>query len=218
MGGRGQKRPEPRFDLIGPADVKPAVTSIIERLEADFATLEKSLEAQEPTTMTYADVVEELEKLEAPVEYAWGVVGHLMGVKNGDELRASHGEMQPVVIQATTKLSQSLAIYKALEAVMAADPSLDGAQKRVLLSSLQSMKLSGVALEGEQKEAFNANRMELADLSTKFSNHVRAAIPRRGGWPGRPRGGLRRPGLTRPPAARGRSRLSSRLDPQQHPL
>ena len=26
----------PRFDLIEPADVKPAVTSIIERLEADF--------------------------------------------------------------------------------------------------------------------------------------------------------------------------------------
>ena len=134
--------------------------------------LEKSLESEDLTKLTYADVVEELEKLEAPVEYAWGVVGHLMGVKNGDELRASHGEMQPIVIQATTKLSQSLAIYKALEAVMEADPSLDGTQRRILVSSLQSMKLSGVALEGEQKEAFNANRMELADISTKFSNHV----------------------------------------------
>ena len=36
---------------------------------------------------TYADVMEELEKVEAPIEYAWGVVGHLMGVKNSDELR-----------------------------------------------------------------------------------------------------------------------------------
>ena len=35
------------------------------------------------------------------------------------------------------------------------------------------MRLSGVALEGEAKEKFNANRMQLAEISSKFGNHVR---------------------------------------------
>lgn len=35
------------------------------------------------------------------------------------------------------------------------------------------MRLSGVALEGEAKDKFNANRMQLAEISSKFGNHVR---------------------------------------------
>jgi oligopeptidase A len=34
------------------------------------------------------------------------------------------------------------------------------------------MELSGVGLEGENKERFNAIQLELAELSTKFSNNV----------------------------------------------
>eukprot|EP00966_Prymnesium_polylepis_P055859 1292308-Prymnesium_polylepis.1 len=141
--------------------------SILEQLESDFAALETKLASQDPSELKYSDVVEALERLESPIEYAWGVVGHLMGVKNGEELRAAHGEMQPEVVKATTKLSQSLAVYKAVEAVLESSSELDDAQKRILSASLQSMKLSGVALEGEQKERFNAIRMELADISTK---------------------------------------------------
>ena len=40
------------------------------------------------------------DQLEAPLGYAWGVVGHLMGVDNSDELRAVHTAMQPAVIAA----------------------------------------------------------------------------------------------------------------------
>merc|ERR1719247_1892312 len=82
-----------------------------------------------------------MEEMEAPLDYAWGVVGHLMGVDNSDELRD-----EPT--------------------------SLDEAQTRILDSSLMSMKLSGVGLEGEEKERFNAIRLELGDLSTQYSNNV----------------------------------------------
>jgi Zn-dependent oligopeptidase len=34
------------------------------------------------------------------------------------------------------------------------------------------MELSGVGLEGEAKDRFNAIQLELAELSTKFSNNV----------------------------------------------
>ena len=79
-------------------------------------------------------------------------------------LRAAHGEMQPKVVQTTTKLSQSAAVYAAVEHVLSSAGALDESQRRILQSSLQGMKLSGVALVGEQKKAFNANRMALAGV------------------------------------------------------
>jgi len=42
----------------------------------------------------FSTVVEELEVIQAPLSYSWGVVGHLMGVKNSDDLRKSHDLLQ----------------------------------------------------------------------------------------------------------------------------
>ena len=165
----------PKFDEIETPGVKPAVLDVLANLDTDFASLETKLDAmrEKGTTPLYADVMEELEKVEAPIEYAWGVVSHLMGVKNSDGLRDAHSEMQPAVVQTTQKLSQSKAIYSAVEAISAGgDDELDEAQQRIVASSLQSMQLSGVGLEGEAKEKFNANQMKLAELSTTYSNHL----------------------------------------------
>mmetsp|Transcript_83011 Transcript_83011/g.165735 ORF Transcript_83011/g.165735 Transcript_83011/m.165735 type:complete len:734 (-) Transcript_83011:366-2567(-) len=160
----------PKFGSIEPSSVRTAVSETLKSMEHQFDQLESSLESQsEPT---YQGVVEEMEKLEAPVEYAWGVVGHLMGVKNSDELRDVHGEMQGEVIRATTKLSQSASVFKALQALEKVADKLEPAQRRIIESSLASMKLSGVGLEGEAKEQFNANQMKLAEISTAFSNNV----------------------------------------------
>ena len=64
-------------------------------------------------------------------------------------------------------------VYASLEAgAVNQAAKLDPAQQRIIDASLKAMKLSGVALTGDAKDKFNANRMELADLSTKFSNHV----------------------------------------------
>jgi len=166
-----QQEALPRFGAITAADVKPAVSQLLQSLEADFEALESKLEAAEGAA-DYKEVVEALEKLESPVEYAWGVVGHLMGVKNSDELRTAHEEMQPAVVQTTTKLGQSAAVYKAVEALSQKSDEFDEAQRRILDASLASMRQSGVALEGEAKEKFNANRMQLAELSSKFGNNV----------------------------------------------
>ena len=154
----------PLFDTIDATHVKPAISTALNQLEEQFEALEAALASQDDPT--YADVVEAMEVIEAPVEYSWGVVGHLMGVKNSDELRAAHGEMQPEVVKVTTKLSQSAAVYAALETVYAKSSgsvespnALDPAQLRIVEASLKAMKLSGVGLTGEAKEKFNANRM-----------------------------------------------------------
>lgn len=42
----------------------------------------------------FAGVIERMELLRAPLEYAWGVMSHLTGVKNSDPLRDAHQELQ----------------------------------------------------------------------------------------------------------------------------
>ena len=37
---------------------------------------------------------------------------------------------------------------------------------------MRSMRLGGVALEGDAKEQYNANQVRLSELSTQFSNNV----------------------------------------------
>ena len=159
----------PLFSAIEAVHVKDAVSGALSSMESEFESLESRL--QQSGDVSYSAVIEELEKLEAPVEYSWGVVNHLMGVKNSDELRAAHGEVQGEVVKTTTKLSQSEAVFKALEA-LEKDGSLEPAQQRIVQSSLSSMRLSGVGLQGEEKERFNANRIRLSELSTAFSNNL----------------------------------------------
>jgi len=159
----------PLFSAIEAVHVKDAVSGALSSMESEFESLESRL--QQSGDVSYSAVIEELEKLEAPVEYSWGVVNHLMGVKNSDALRAAHGEVQAEVVKTTTKLSQSEAVFKALEA-LEKDGSLEPAQQRIVQSSLSSMRLSGVGLQGEEKERFNANRIRLSELSTAFSNNL----------------------------------------------
>lgn len=128
-----------------------------------------------PGSLTYGNVVEELERIQAPLSYSWGVVGHLMGVKNSDDLRKAHDAMQPEIIKAYQEIGQSKDLYDALRRI-ANDESIwftiEEAQQRILRNSLRDMKASGVALVGEKREAFNKLQLEAAELSTKFSNHV----------------------------------------------
>jgi len=159
----------PRFDEFEAGQVKPAVEVCLSQLEKDFSTLEKQL-GEGSTEKTYEEVVEAMERAEAPLEYSWGMVSHLMGVKNSDELRSVYQEMQPPVIRLTQKLSQSAAVYNALKAL---DKSkLDGAQQRIVESSMLGMELSGIGLEGEQREEFNKLQLRAAELSTTFANNV----------------------------------------------
>ena len=54
----------PKFGSIEPVHVSPAISSLVEQLEADFSAFEKKLDGAGGAG-AYGDVVEELEKLQA---------------------------------------------------------------------------------------------------------------------------------------------------------
>ncbi len=123
----------------------------------------------------YPEVVESMEKMQAPLSYSWGVVGHLMGVKNSDDLRKAHDAIQPAVIEINQQIGQSQAVFKALSALKSTQAewsNLDESQQRIVSAAIKGMEASGVGLQAAEREKFNKLQQELAELSTKFSNNV----------------------------------------------
>ncbi len=158
----------PPFEQIQPDHVVPAITQLLQELEAQLAALEANV------VPTWEGLVVPLEQIEERLSWSWGVVGHLMGVKNSPELRQAYETMQPEVVKFWNRLSQSQPIYAGFKALRQSElwSTLDEAQQRIVDAALRDAELSGVGLEGEAKERFNAIQLELAELSTRFSNNV----------------------------------------------
>ena len=158
----------PPFDKIEPSHIVPAITELLQELETNLPKLEANV------TPTWEGLVEPLTAMEEKLGWSWGIVGHLMGVKNSPELREAYEKMQPEIVKFYNKLSQSQPLYQAFKELRhSADwDKFEPAQQRIIESSLRDFELSGVGLEGETKERFNQIQLESAELSTKFSNNV----------------------------------------------
>ena len=158
----------PPFNEIKAEQVVPAITQLLQELDEGIDQLEKNV------TPTWSGLVEPLTELEERLGWSWGIVGHLMGVKNSPELREAYETMQPEVIKFYTKLTQSKPLYEAFKGIKegAEWDKLEPAQQRIVESSIKDFELSGVGLAGETKDRFNQIQLESGELSTKFSNNV----------------------------------------------
>jgi oligopeptidase A len=152
----------PAYGDIRPEHVVPAVEQAIADHKQAMADL--AAKAGDPGLLAA--------KAEADIALGrvWGVVEHLLMVVNTPELRAAHAEGQPLIDAHYTAVGQDRALYDALAAI---DPdALDSGEQRALKLALQAFELSGVALEGQAREDFAANRVEQGRLETEFSNAV----------------------------------------------
>ncbi|BAY17162.1 oligopeptidase A [Anabaenopsis circularis NIES-21] len=158
----------PPFTKIQPEQVIPAFTQLLKELDEQLTIIETNVQP------TWNGLVEPLEKLTERLNWTWGIVSHLMGVKNSPQLREAYETVQPEVVQFSNKLGQSQVIYNAFKQLRASEAwtTLEPAQQRIVDSAIRDAELSGVGLSGEARDRYNAIQMELAELSTKFSNHV----------------------------------------------
>lgn len=158
----------PPFEEIKPEHVVPAMRQLLSELSDELERVESE------ATTTWESTVVPIEAIGERLGRAWGVVGHLMGVRNSDELRAAHEEMQPEVVAFSLRMGQSRPIYEGLLGLKdsPAFGALSPTQKRIVDSMLRDAQHTGVGLEGKEREAFNQIQRELAESSTQFSNNV----------------------------------------------
>jgi oligopeptidase A len=158
----------PLFDRVKPEHVVPAMRQVLKHANERIDWLEQNLEP------TWAGLIHPLEDLDIAFEYSWGVVSHLLGVKNSDALRKAHDKVLADVVQFGLRVNQSPVIFKGLLDIRnsSAWQAYDEAQRRIIEQKIRAAKNAGVGLSGEARERFNAIAKELSQLQTDFSNHV----------------------------------------------
>ena len=98
----------PPFHEVRAEHVVPAVERLLAGLEGDLERLEGEIEP------SWDASVVPLEAMGDRLARCWGVVGHLMGVRNDDALREAFEAAQPGVVGFSLRLGQSQPIHTAL--------------------------------------------------------------------------------------------------------
>ena len=88
----------PRFEEVKPEHTTEAVPVLLEKAKKDFAEFEANIEP------TFDGIFERQRMLLEPLGFAWHITGHLMSVRNSDELRKVYEDLQPSVVEFFTSL------------------------------------------------------------------------------------------------------------------
>ena len=161
----------PLFRKFNNDEIETDLTNILSNLKKNFHELEARIQGESDINNLYNLAIEEMERIEYPLEYGWGIVTHLHSVKNNDELRKVYQKMQPEVIKLSSKISQSDILYGAIKK-LSESKILSPTRQRIVDLTKHSMFLSGIGLDEENTKKFNDNELKLAEASTKFSNNA----------------------------------------------
>jgi oligopeptidase A len=159
----------PRFDLIQPEHVKPAIESL---LLSGRALIDKLTAETSPAT--WKDFAGALSDGLEPFGRAWGIVGHLHSVNDIPAWRDAYNEMLPEVSRFYAELGQNLKLFQKYKALRASSEytTLSIEQKKVVDNEVRDFRLSGAELPEDQKPRFQAIMEELSQLSAKFSENL----------------------------------------------
>jgi oligopeptidase A len=161
----------PAFDRIRAGEVEATIRSLLEKNRAEVATLEAQPQP------SFENTVLPLEQLAHRLSRTWSPIGHLNGVLNSDELRASYNACLPLLSNYWTDLAQSEPLYRAYRAIAANEADrLQPAQRRVLERALEDFRLAGVGLPPDRKARYKEVVQELALLGAKFEENVLDAM------------------------------------------
>ena len=155
----------PRFDVIEPAHINPAIAHLIAQADAAL------------TRVTAPDFPSDWNQLALHLDVAverlgmaWGAVSHLKSVAETPALREAYNQTQPEVTAFFTRMGANEALYGKYKAIDAS--TLNSEQQQALKNSLRNFVLGGAELTGEPKARFEALQTQQAELAQQFSEHA----------------------------------------------
>ncbi|WP_404366329.1 oligopeptidase A [Marinobacter sp.] len=158
----------PRFDHIRTEHMEPAIDQILSENRVKIQSLATQ---EDPSWHTLALP---MQGLEDHLNNAWSVISHLNSVANTEELRKVYKTCLDRLTEYSTELSQNEQLCEAYKKLAARDDfkDLDEAQRKSVENTLRDFHLGGVDLPEEDKTRYAELKMELADLSNRFSDNV----------------------------------------------
>jgi oligopeptidase A len=157
------------FDRIRAADVEPAASTLLRDARARLAAI-----AASPGERTFDNTMRALDVLTEPLDYAMGVVRHLESVATYPELRAVFNAVQPEVSAFYSGIALDEGLWKCILAYSrtAEGARLTGERRRFLDKTVESFRRHGADLEPAGKKRLEEIDVELAQITTKFSENV----------------------------------------------
>ena len=156
----------PKFSEIRPEHVEPAVDQV---LAENRAALDELLQTPEAS---WQNVAEPLELMSHRLGRVWAPVGHLNAVVNSEPLREAYNRCLPKLSEYSTELGQNEKLFGAYRAIADQQDGLDAAQRKVVEHRLRDFRLSGVGLQGPEKQRFRDLMQELSSLQAKFEENL----------------------------------------------
>ncbi len=158
----------PLFSQIKPEHVKPAVEHAIAECKSVIA---KVLENKE---FTWANLITPTDEADDTLSKLWSPVSHMNSVVNSDELRDAYESCLPLLSEYGTFVGQHQGLYQAYQQLADSNEyqQLDIAQKKVINNALRDFKLSGIALNDEDKKRYGEIVTRLSELSSTFGNNL----------------------------------------------
>ena len=169
----------PRFDVIQPAEVAPAIRRLLDENRSLIDRL-----ARPETPPTWDDFMQPMTDAGERLSRAWGIVGHLHAVNDVPEWREAYNAMLPEVTRFHAELGQNLALFAKLKALRASAEyeALSAPRRRIIDNDLRDFRLSGAELAEDKKPRFQAIQEELAGLAAKFSENLLDATNAHAEW------------------------------------
>jgi oligopeptidase A len=157
------------FDEIRAEHVEPAVAGLLEDARRRLESL-----AADPAERTFENTLRALDLLTEPLDYTMGVVRHLESVATYPALRAAFNAVQPEVSAFYTGIPLHQGLWKAIKTFAATSEaeSLEGPRNRFLRKTMDTFRRHGADLDPAGKKRLEEIDVELARITTKFSENV----------------------------------------------
>ncbi|MDO6486202.1 oligopeptidase A [Colwellia sp. 6_MG-2023] len=159
----------PAFSQIKPEHIKPAVEQAIADCKKVISdTLSNN------TLFTWENLVLPIDEVDDVLSKLWSPVSHMNSVLSSDELREAYESCLPLLSEYGTFVGQNQKLYQAYQSLKDGESfkNLDTAQQKVITNALRDFKLSGIALNDEDKKRYGEIVSRLSDLSSNYSNNV----------------------------------------------
>ena len=168
----------PVADLVDYAAVRPEhiVPAVDELLDLSRKAVDQAADPALPAT--WEAVVEPLDSASERLWRAWSVAGHLNAVVNTPELREAYNAALPKITEFSTWVGLHEGLYRQYQRLhdapgYAAWPAV---RRRVVELALRDFRLSGVELQGADRERYAEISDREAQASQKFSENALDAM------------------------------------------
>lgn len=157
------------FDRIRAEHVEPAVDRLIEDSRAKLQSI-----ARLNGPRTFENTMLALDRLTEQLDFAMSVARHLEAVVTTPEMRAAYNAVQPKASAFYASIPLDAGLWGAIKeyASTAEAGALAGARRRFLTKTIESFRRHGADLDPAGKKRLEEIDVELANLTTKFSENV----------------------------------------------